>query len=936
MKWMKKLTALLLAFLMIPVSAFIVQAEPVDVAAVPELGILQKLGVLQESDTDKDADGLMSRAEFAEIVVKLAAADDVARAFYNTRYSYDVDASYYETAYINAALAFGVMENTEESYFNPLTAVSYAEAARAMVKLLGYDSRMKQETEEGFLVMANSLKLLKNVNQNADGTISRGSVYQLLVNSLDIEVLEALAIQDGMLLHYAGGKNLLSLYHDVYTETAIIEATQHGTIDGSEVAARGTIRAGGEKYYCDAYATEYLGYNVKLYYQDDEVNKTVIYAAPWRNEVLTVDAENITNYADREYTFYDEDDDLETETTYGKKVLYNGSSAEGIHFTAKPEQGSVTFIDNDSDGTYEIVSIKDYLDYIVAGIDADNNKIYVKYNDPLEFDRDCKIRVINASSGKEESLASLANGDVITVLMNADKSQVNIYTGAEKISGQVTEKYVEGTKTFVVIDEKPYTYSKVFTDAVASKKATDLTVGSNYTYLLNYFDKIAAVENNTNYMTDYTYGIAVAGKTGVGLDESVQIKIMSALGIYEILQVKENCIVDDIKIAKPIDVLEKFYYDGEKPEEATNGTSFVPQVIRFKVDQEGRLSHVDLAGVKNPAKEALYLVDKKYVGLPNSDKNDYYQYNSAYRSLCHFGSGNRPVYPLGSKTTYLKAPIDLTTDTLQVNDELYGIAEVNNLGKNMRLYKHNVNEMEIEMLLVATQTNADGSEKIAIGATTSVNIFLGTLQAVDKEGNPVTRVRYSANGTEEFLDLAENVNLNAVSTTNDGPAHAIKPGDIFRYSANDKNQIAKIEVLWHYSPDATSGTMGKFLGNTQNSATGTPVEANATTIKVSYSEGTALDAFFVDKVQGDYIRMSKVHPSGLEDLTGNNLLNNIYSLYTKRNSVLANAIVYDAEKNKVSKATASEIREYISVGNDCTRCLLWRDDGDPRKLILFK
>lgn len=130
--------------------------------------------------------------------------------------------------------------------------------------------------------------------------------------------------------------------------------------------------------------------------------------------------------------------------------------------------------------------------------------------------------------------------------------------------------------------------------------------------------------------------------------------------------------------------------------------------------------------------------------------------------------------------------------------------------------------------------------------------------------------------------------------------------------------------------------MGKFLGNTQNSSAGTPVEANATSIRVSYSEGTALDAYFVDKAQGDYIRMSKVHPSNLETLTGNDLLSNIYSLYTKRNSVLANAIVYDAEKNKVSKATASEIREYISVGNDCTRCLLWRDDGDPRKLILFK
>jgi len=474
-----------------------------------------------------------------------------------------------------------------------------------MVNLLGYDAMMKGNSDAAFMEAAQRAKILSGISKNEDGTISREMMYRLIDNSLETNVIIEAGVGDNGGVLYEKGDTLLAEYHDIYVADGVVTATKYGALSNDNATAGNIININRVGYSVSgSKGTEYLGYRVKAYYKGDSADRETLFIAPFRNEVLTIPSDDIVSYSKRVYTYLDEDGDTETISTSGAIVLYNGVSAEGTSFVSVPDQGEVNFVDNNNDGKYDVVSILNYVDYVVAAVDTQNNKIYPKYDTALDFSKYDAIDFYDSATGEKLQLIDISADDVITVLKDATNKKAVIYRSNKSETGMV--KGIENdNKTYLTVGETKYEYAKVFNDYVANTKITPCEVGGTYTFKLNHFGKIAWAVTYSNYMSDFSFGIAIAEKVEKALGDDVTLKVYTQLGLVEYFDIADNCVIDGIRCKNPKDALKHFYKDGEGVVPATG--TFIPQPLRFKTNDKAEITTIDLVGPKREGQIGLYL-----------------------------------------------------------------------------------------------------------------------------------------------------------------------------------------------------------------------------------------------------------------------------------------------------------------------------------------
>ncbi|MBQ4518727.1 MAG: hypothetical protein II997_09110 [Clostridia bacterium] len=904
MKHCRRLIALLLILMLVPVYG-VAAAKETSPQQLIGIKFLTEIGILDEDFVNLDPEGKVSRAEYAEILVKLADADTLAYGYYDTDYSYDVSSDYYEAGYINAAIILGLMEN-EEGIFAPTNELTYVEAVKAMVKLLGYNATIKGDSDAVFMEAAQRAKILTGITKNDDGTISRGTMYRLIDNALEANVIVEAGVGDKGRVVYEKGGTLLAEYHDIYMTDGIVSATKYGELSYDNVTVGNTINIDRVGYSIKGgKGTEYLGYRVRAYYKEASPDREILFMAPFKNEILTITSDNIIGYSKRTYTYLDEDGDTETVSTSGAVVLYNGVSAEGVSFVAVPAQGEVNFVDNNNDGKYDIVSILNYVDYVVAAVDAENDKIYPKFDTALNFSRYDSVDLYDSASGEKIKLSEIAAGEIITVLRDATSKKAIIYRSTKTETGMV--KGIEkDNKTYLTVGETKYEYAKVFNDYVANTKITPCEVGGNYTFKLNHFGKIAWAETYSNYMSNFSFGIAIAEKVEKALGNDVTLKLYTQLGLVEYFDIADNCVIDGIKCKNPKDALKHFYKDGEGIVPASG--TFIPQPLRFKTNDKAEITNIDLVGPKREGEIGLYLA---YDGTTTK-----LLYNPAFQAF-GVGSSTTPQYALG-KSVLMKAPYnDQGILDASASHELYGSYTLPSSGNTSVLgkaYKTDPNTMAFEFIVKKIST-VNGIEKVEIPEETQIHLFLEQVVGLNLEGEPTTMVRYSDAGTVLTKALDPGVDLTRVSVSNDDvTTHSLDKGDIFRFATNSKGEISKIQAVYDYSTDT-------FLGTNEDGDINKMWHPNESMY------ATRLNVYQYD---GSYIKTTNVPcESWAND-------EDMFLVLLSRNSVFKKAIVYDSVKNEVAPATAYQIRDYLTCGGDYTKGIIWRRYGDPRRMVIYK
>lgn len=161
-----------------------------------------------------------------------------------------------------------------------------------------------------------------------------------------------------------------------------------------------------------------------------------------------------------------------------------------------------------------------------------------------------------------------------------------------------------------MVDEERITLGDLFKERAKSGKIPSLNVGSNVEIVLDAFGKAVNGKLKTNRVTGYQYGVVTAAKTGNVFDDGLSLKVFTSLGIFEIFEVSDNPYVDEEKMQNAKAVYNALCYDGENGELQAE---LVPQLIRFKTNLEGVLTHIDRVGSYSPNREGLYRLAMRWI-----------------------------------------------------------------------------------------------------------------------------------------------------------------------------------------------------------------------------------------------------------------------------------------------------------------------------------
>ena len=531
--------------------------------AAQGIGILEILGICSPEILEKET---ITRGEFAQIAINFQNSGSFS-ALSDTKFS-DVPKTHENSGAIAALTDLGYINGDENGKFNPNEPILVSHAVKIMVEILGYG--FYTDGIPDYLFQAQSLGLLAGVNTN--GSLSGEACVQLLANALEAKTLVPSKI--GSQVELAKEKAIEAFY-DLNRVSGVVQAIGDLSLTG----AYGNI---GDSAVVDGvtYDNEYdelrtlLGYQVSLYVRNTD--QTIIYAQPRKNSSVTVIDKDIVKSDCSMKTlavldengreiYYDFDDEVD--------VIYNGNGYYAYTLEdILPEYGSVTMIDNDNDGEYEVVRVENYLTAAVNSADFENYRILDLYGRTYPEMKDVKELYIT-KNGKKALFSDMFQGDVAGIGMDKDGKYANVVISNQKANGivqTVSEKEI-------TIGNETYEFAPSFTNLVESVRPA-LRPGDKINATLDIYGRIAYVKKNSDRL-EYGYLINVEKKSVYGYE----IKLLTEAGSVEIYPVADDAKIDD-KAKVDEENLIKYFSETSK--------IISPTLIKYRLNAEGEISRL--------------------------------------------------------------------------------------------------------------------------------------------------------------------------------------------------------------------------------------------------------------------------------------------------------------------------------------------------------
>lgn len=526
----------------------------------------------------------VTRAGFVDLVTNVYKNDIKS----DTLYFYDIPKTHYAASKIAYLVEKGVINVNEERMFYPDNFITKTEAAKILCYLLGYDYLCKtQAWPSGVNSTAQRLKLYIGVGNNDEITFADAIV--MLYNSLDVKYVE----RESKDTYNKTGETYLATYYDIYKDEGILSGYDGTSIIDEKVddgyAVINGIRYSIEKFY----PGELLGKSVSYYYYADKQSRKLIYARDREtsNSITLKKNENAVVYdaIASQIKYSDERGKVKTlniskDASYIYNDVYKNSNIKAMFDNDFYE---VTLIaTNGSD--YNVVIVKAYENYTVEGVDATQNRLYIKNCDnrvtasnpsgsyktgALELSEYDKVEII-ISSGVKGSVSELKRGMIISVFESENKQKLVIYASDKTVSGLI-DKESSGDDIKYTIENVEY---KPFKNGIVLK---GVKVGSNIEVKLDYYGYIA-YSGEMAKTANYTYLIRIV-EEDAGFDPKYKLKMFT----------------DENKMLT-VELADKVKLDGNSISSteayiALGGSSMNPSLAVYKLDKEGKVSFLDVA-----------------------------------------------------------------------------------------------------------------------------------------------------------------------------------------------------------------------------------------------------------------------------------------------------------------------------------------------------
>ena len=557
----------------------------------------QALGILWDTENDEyNLGDFITRGEFAILINKISGKGNLsgvnkttdvyqsenenAGGFFDGVYDDETDVSkkVYDIDFYNAvcdAVSDKLMHVYDDGSFAPEKPVKFKEVSYALVKILGYNELAELEGgyPSGYEKIAFEIGLSDNVFVSGDSFITGTDMLRILENLIDTELMTP-EFSDGT-WRYAVRKdsNILEEKLGIHKLEGRITANEYTSLLGEEKAPVGSVMIDGITMYTgESGASFLLGYNVDVYYYEENDEYTIYWLEPDRSEALFIYAQDIENYEDRVLEYNVNEKIKKAKISQQCMVIYNGVAVSQYNNADfMPETGDVTLINTDRDSYYDIALIMDYKNYFIDSVDFENCKLYDKFSNTVEWSNDAEVLLVNDTFNRI-SQGDITSNSLVSMAQSKDNSLVTFVLDSKTIKGTIDGILKE--ENILIIDGEEYYYDSIY------KNSEDLDIGYSGTFYLDIDGKIAYFKKDSFGEWIPAYGI----RGYIDESDCFTIKLFDG-------EIKELKVKDKVKI------------DGVRQRDASGAHALFmkEEFFLYKTDSSGVITAIDYSSKGMPA-----------------------------------------------------------------------------------------------------------------------------------------------------------------------------------------------------------------------------------------------------------------------------------------------------------------------------------------------
>lgn len=764
-----------------------------------EITLFENLGFdLPEKTNEADA---VTRAEFVGTITQFFNRDFAPGGTYSFE---DVPKDGELSGALSYAVAMGIV--SDDTLFNPDANVTYPQAMKMAVAFLGRGAEAEYlggYDGGGYSAVASTLKLYSGLQDGNGEFVTLRDFYKILYNVGQADML----VRDSH-NNLVNGNSPFVEYFNMYEIKGILNASDAtGLKDNENIAPKGMIKVDKSIFYYDGDIP--MGYYVNGWASYSAMdNPTAVLVKPYRNETFTTSLVDFEARQDGGYIYYLVKGREEKIRIDNPALLYNGVSATGktLDEIINSELGDITFIDNDSDGYYEVISVDVYRPVVVSATSTLSMRILDKNGEPtVELDDGGRVKRSSIKKdGVDVPLSSIVTGDVLKVYESPKNEIVKVEVVSTTTSGKVTSH--NATTREIKLGETVYKYSTYFekyyygdikpndelevavtNDNVIHAIVVDLPARNSYGYIIS--------EPSYNEITEkHTFKLACADGEVRRVEITEKTQMDGATGISAIsanisrLFNYKNSIGEDEPVAR-----------------------FIKYRLNPAMDEILIIdTHTPLEGVKNKDgqyEEQKENVAKRYV----EEKSD----NDMLEFTFPQNTSRNPGYQNGSWTPHVNVVATTKVFKLTIaddldDDEIFTVASKSDVNSNLerapQSLNYNFNRREYRIYNVDTYGSAEAvliikdSVSSDLAYDSAKGVVYRMSEAADIDGDKTYQlVIYNAGQYKTFFtdeDLYEDIKAGTKK---------LEQGDYITYCVNGNDEIT--DAMWIYDHDANGAKL---------------------------------------------------------------------------------------------------------------------------------
>ncbi len=539
----------------------------------------------------------------------------------------------------------GIMVGDGEGRFMPDEYVTYGQAAKVFIHLLGYDTQaiLRGGYPVGYIQTGNRLGLLDGIDVKADSAISRFDVAKILYQAVGVDVQNVYAINSEYAEYRADGRDYLGVYLGITSAEGVL-----GSINGKS-AVKDVKSVKGKAAFgktvakvADARYDSLLGSNVRYFLKEVNGQYELMYLEEQKGNVVTrVKAcdvlKNDTEFSVTTFVYDDGDDKPErVQLVNGFCYAYNGVYDFDFDWRTYPfDTGYVDLIDHDDDEVIDVVMVWNFEELVVDKVsDTFINSKHRSRLDLSPYHDNVSITFPDGSMGSMERLTDIKMWDILSIAKSRDGKSISLIVCRDGVSGVVERKDTTNANTFI-INGREYVTSKHFNDCVTKGYTDDIKLGQSSEFYFNIVGEIAGIREKKSD-TELQYGFLMAVNPSKGLGGQVGLLILETSGKQSTFYTE-----DKIWFTAKSGLRAKMNADTAiLGDDLHTSGRFEPQVIRYFVNKEGKVSEVECAVSAGPTMFELDSFSKDYEG-----GNETFWFNDHSSGFCSYDDDGTILYP---------------------------------------------------------------------------------------------------------------------------------------------------------------------------------------------------------------------------------------------------------------------------------------------------